>query len=164
MRGGWQPGKNHHPPGIATSHPENAYLSAWRSPCATVLLTVTIQKPMQATATKPTNDNRLLIVTDARPLFTSTVNTSFLWLSAFFSRFLTLLVYSTISGSGSTTPCHGQGYRIWSNSLDLGLVLADSHDRIRNLATNAAALWLPEPGISVRRSGKNPYAIAMPPW
>ena len=30
-------------------------------------------------------------------------------------------------------------------------VLADSHDRIRNLATNAAALWLPESGISARR-------------
>ena len=47
-----------------------------------------------------------------------------------------------------------QGYRIWSNSLDLGLVLADSHDRIRNLATDTAALWLLESGISVRRPEK----------
>ena len=36
----------------------------------------------------------------------------------------------------------------------MGLVLADSHDRIRNLATNTAALWLLESGISVRRPEK----------
>ena len=33
----------------------------------------------------------------------------------------------------------------------MGLVLADRHDRIRNSATNTAALWLLESGISVRR-------------
>ena len=43
----------------------------------------------------------------------------------------------------------------------MGLVLAGSHDRIRNLATNTAALWLLESGISVRRPEKNPYAIAL---
>ena len=54
-----------------------------------------------------------------------------------------------------------QGYRIWSGSLDLGLVLADSHDRIRNWAVNTGELWLPEYGISARRREKNPYAIAL---
>ena len=43
----------------------------------------------------------------------------------------------------------------------MGPVLADSHDRIRNLATNATALWLLESGISARRPAKNPYAIAL---
>jgi len=43
----------------------------------------------------------------------------------------------------------------------MGLVLANSHDRIRNLATNTAALWLLESGISARRPAKNPYAIAL---
>ena len=43
----------------------------------------------------------------------------------------------------------------------MGLVLADSYDRIRNLATNTAALRLPESGILARRPEKNPYAIAL---
>ena len=47
-----------------------------------------------------------------------------------------------------------QGYRIWSDSLDMGPILANGHDRIRNWATNAAALWLPESGISARRPEK----------
>ena len=55
----------------------------------------------------------------------------------------------------------GQGYRIWSDSLNMGLVLAIGHARIHNLATNTAALWLLESGISVMRPEKNPYAIAL---
>ena len=54
-----------------------------------------------------------------------------------------------------------QGYRIWSDLLDMGLVLVDSHDLIRNLATNTAALWLLESGMSIRRLEKNPYAISL---
>ena len=53
--------------------------------------------------------------------------------------------------AGFNTP---QGYRIWSDSLDLILVLADSHNRIRNLATDTAALWLLEFGLSARRPEK----------
>ena len=50
-------------------------------------------------------------------------------------------------------------YRTRSDSPDMVPVLAYSHDRIRNLATNTSALWLLESGISARRPEKNPYAI-----
>ena len=70
-----------------------------------------------------------------------------------------IIIYHT--GALDGAPGLRQGYRIWSDSLAMGLVLADSHDRIRNSATNAAALWLLESGISARRPEKNPYAIAL---
>ena len=43
----------------------------------------------------------------------------------------------------------------------MGLVLAGSHDRIRNLTTNAAALWLMEAVYRQDDQRKNPYAIAL---
>ena len=46
---------------------------------------------------------------------------------------------------------YNQGYRIWSDSPCLGLVPADSIDRIRNVAANAVAFWLLESGIAASR-------------
>ena len=70
-------------------------------------------------------------------------------------------VWGLVAETVKAISAYHQGYRIWSDSLDMGLVLADSYDRIRNLATNTAALRLPESGILARRLEKNPYAIAL---
>ena len=52
-------------------------------------------------------------------------------------------VWGLVAETVKAISAYHQGYRIWSDSLDMGLVLADSYDRIRNLATNTAALRLP---------------------